>query len=356
MNNQDEEQFEKRSDYRQREDRPHRHRGWKIFGWLVLIVAVIAGIYAFLAWHNVKVTTNQMFNSSGATRQRDAQKVLDQRRPVSILLLGTDTGALGRSYKGRTDTVMVMTINPQKQQTTIVSIPRDMKVNLPGYPEDSPAKINAAYTFGGVKETINVVQKHFNIPIAWTTDVNGSAYGEYVLSTLFNKRINSLVYYTIGTGCGAGAVVDGKFVGELGHPEMGHIRLKRHPDDLDFKGICPFHGDCLEGLVSGPTFEARTGKKGKDVPLTDHVWDIMAYYVAQAALDTTLMFRPGQIIFGGGVVSEEFLKKVRREFKKLLNNYVDVGNVDEYITMPLAKNNGSATIGDFALALKAATE
>ena len=176
------------------------------------------------------------------------------------------------------------------------------------------------------------------------------------MSTLFNKRINSLVYYTIGTGCGAGAVIDGKFVGELGHPEMGHIRLKRHPDDLDFKGICPFHGDCLEGLVSGPTFEARTGKKGKDVPLTDHVWDIMAYYVAQAALDTTLMFRPGQIIFGGGVVSEEFLKKVRREFKKLLNNYVDVGNVDEYITMPLAKNNGSATIGDFALALKAATE
>ncbi|HJE26926.1 MAG TPA: ROK family protein, partial [Limosilactobacillus pontis] len=107
--------------------------------------------------------------------------------------------------------------------------------------------------------------------------------------------------------------------------------------------------------VSGPTFEARTGKKGQDVPLTDHVWDIMAYYVAQAALNATLMFRPGQIIFGGGVVSEEFLKKVRREFKKLLNNYVDVGNVDEYITMPLAQNNGSATIGDFALALKAAT-
>lgn len=198
-------------------------------------------------------------------------------------------------------------------------------------------------------------KKHFNVPIALTTDVNGSAYGEYVLSTLFNKRINSLVYYTIGTGVGAGCVINGHFVGELGHPEMGHIHVKRHPDDMDFKGICPFHGDCLEGLVSGPTFDARLGKKGKDVPLTDHVWDIMAYYVAQAALNATLMFRPGQIVFGGGVVSEAFLKKVRREFKKLLNGYVDVGNVDEYITMPLAQNNGSATIGDFALALKAAT-
>lgn len=203
---------------------------------------------------------------------------------------------------------------------------------------------------------VGTLKKEFDIPVAWTTDVNGSAYGEYVLSTLFNKRIRSLVYYTIGTGVGAGAVVDGHFVGELGHPEMGHVRLKRHPDDLAFKGICPFHGDCLEGLVSGPTFEARLGKKGRDVPHDDHVWDIMAYYVAQAALNATLMFRPGQLVFGGGVVSEEFLAKVRREFKKLLNDYVDVGDVDEYITMPLAKNNGSATIGDFALALKAATE
>ncbi|MBM6754043.1 MULTISPECIES: fructokinase ScrK [Lactobacillaceae] len=200
---------------------------------------------------------------------------------------------------------------------------------------------------------VGTLKKEFNLPIYWTTDVNGSAFGEYVLSTLFNQKLQSLVYYTIGTGVGAGAVIDGKFVGDMGHTEMGHIRLKRHPDDLDFKGICPFHGDCLEGLVSGPTFEARTGKKGQDVPLTDHVWDIMAYYVAQAALDTTLMFRPAKIIFGGGVVSEEFLKKVRAQFKELLNGYVEVGDLDKYIVMPLAKNNGSATVGNFALALRA---
>ena len=200
---------------------------------------------------------------------------------------------------------------------------------------------------------VGTLKKEFNLPIYWTTDVNGSAFGEYVLSTLFNQKLQSLVYYTIGTGVGAGAVIDGKFVGDMGHTEMGHIRLKRHPDDLDFKGICPFHGDCLEGLVSGPTFEARTGKKGQDVPLTDHVWDIMAYYVAQAALDTTLMFRPARSMFGGGVVSEEFLKKVRAQFKELLNGYVEVGDLDKYIVMPLAKNNGSATVGNFALALRA---
>lgn len=68
------------------------------------------------------------------------------------------------------------------------------------------------------------------------------------------------------------------------------------------------------------------------------------------------MYRPAQIVFGGGVISEDFLKKVRAEFKKLLNDYVEVGDLDQYITMPMAKNNGSATIGDFALALQAATE
>ena len=203
---------------------------------------------------------------------------------------------------------------------------------------------------------VGPIKKALNVPIAWTTDVNGSAYGEYLMATLFNRRIHSLVYFTIGTGVGGGAVIDGHFVGEQGHTEMGHIRVKRHPDDLDFKGICPFHGDCLEGLVAGPTFDARLGKPGKEVPLTDHVWDIMAYYVAQAALDTTLMYRPAQIVFGGGVISEDFLKKVRAEFKKLLNDYVEVGDLDQYITMPMAKNNGSATIGDFALALQAATE
>lgn len=216
-----------------------------------------------------------------------------------------------------------------------------------GYITDTPkAGWSNTDFLGTIKDGLN------NIPTAWTTDVNGSAYGEYVLSTLFNQKIHSLTYFTIGTGVGAGTVIDGHLIGELGHPEVGHIRLKRHPDDLNFKGICPFHHDCLEGLVSGPTFQARLGKSGKDVPMTDHVWDILAYYTAQAALDTTLMMRPAKIVFGGGVVSEAFLEKVRREFAKLMNDYVEVGDLNKYITMPLAKNNGSATVGDFALALK----
>lgn len=199
-------------------------------------------------------------------------------------------------------------------------------------------------------DLIGPLKRNFDVPIYFTTDVNGSAYGEYVTANLFNEKINSLVYYTVGTGVGGGAVLDGKILQGIGHPEMGHTFVKRHPDDLDFAGICPFHHDCLEGLVSGPTFEARLNKAGQDVPHEHHVWDIMAYYVAQAAVQQTLILRPNNIVFGGGVISEDFLVKVRQQFKNLLNDYVQVPALDKYITMPRVKNNGSATLGNFALA------
>lgn len=149
-----------------------RHVGRKIFlavlGVLVLALITFIG----LAWRNLSITTSSMYTPTGAVRKRNASKVLAQRKPVSILLLGTDTGALGRTYKGRTDTIMVMTINPQTKKTTIVSLPRDMKINIPGYSQYSPAKINAAYAFGGTKATVNTVQKYFDIPIDYYVLVN----------------------------------------------------------------------------------------------------------------------------------------------------------------------------------------
>lgn len=159
-----------------RHHRHHHHRRkrlglnilWSFIGFLVILALIFAGV----AWRNVHVATDNMYSESGAKTYRNADKVLKQGKSINILLLGTDTGALGRDYKGRTDTIMMMTLNPQKKTTTIVSLPRDMKVNLPGYAEYSPAKINAAYTYGGVKETINTVQKYFNVPIDYYVMVN----------------------------------------------------------------------------------------------------------------------------------------------------------------------------------------
>ena len=110
-------------------------------------------------------------------------------------------------------------------------------------------------------------------------DVNAAVYGEYVTSHLYNEKIVSLVYYTIGAGVGGGAVFNGKILQGIGHPEMGHTFVKRHPDNTHFVGICPYHHDCLARLVAEPTFEAPPVISGTQVSLENHVWDIMAYYV-----------------------------------------------------------------------------
>ncbi|MFV0561159.1 MAG: fructokinase ScrK [Enterococcus sp.] len=201
-------------------------------------------------------------------------------------------------------------------------------------------------------DVLGELKKHFNIPFSWTTDVNGSAYGEYVLSMLYNDKISSLVYYTVGTGIGAGAVVNGQFLGSSGHPEMGHTFVKRHHDDIEFPGVCPYHDDCLEGVARGPSIEKRKNVRGENISDDDPVWDLEAFYLAQSAVQATLIIRPDRIIFGGGVTNESLIKKIREQFLKQINGYLKFSDIDTYITQPKVTNNSSATIGNFALGLQ----
>lgn len=198
-------------------------------------------------------------------------------------------------------------------------------------------------------DLLGLIQKEFNIPFYFTTDVNSSAYGE----TLMRKGVKSLVYYTIGTGIGAGTIQNGEFVGGIGHTEAGHVYVPRHPRDYanDFYGTCPFHKGCLEGLAAGPSLEARTGIRGELIEQNSDVWDVQAYYIAQAAVQATVLYRPQVIVFGGGVMAQEhMLRRVREKFVALLNGYLPVPDVTEYIVTPAVPENGSATLGNFALA------
>ncbi len=104
----------------------------------------------------------------------------------------------------------------------------------------------------------------FDCPVAIDTDVNGAALAEWLWGA--GQGTNASLYLTVGTGIGGGAVVGGRLIHGVGHPEMGHIRMPRHPDDGDFAGICPFHGDCLEGLASGPAIKARWGASLSELP------------------------------------------------------------------------------------------
>ncbi|MGG6797812.1 UNVERIFIED_CONTAM: ROK family protein [Streptococcus canis] len=193
----------------------------------------------------------------------------------------------------------------------------------------------------------------FEIPFDVTTDVNSSAYGE----VLARPGVEHLVYYTIGTGIGAGAIQHGHFIGGLGHTEAGHTYVMPHPEDVanGFLGVCPFHKGCLEGMAAGPSLEARTGVRGERLDREADVWDIQAFYIAQAALQATMLYRPQVIVLGGGVMAQEhMLVRVHKHFETLLRDYLPVPALPDYIVTPAVADNGSATLGNFALAKLAA--
>ena len=142
-----------------------------------------------------------------------------------------------------------------------IDIHRDSKTY--GYITSTPKLAWQNYNFVGA------LKKEFDLPIAWTTDVNAACYGEYVKGR--GDGVNSVVYYTIGTGIGGGALQKGTFIEGFSHPEMGHVLVSRNPKD-DFEGSCPFHGHCLEGMAAGPAIEKRLGRKGQDLSEEDPYW------------------------------------------------------------------------------------
>lgn len=211
-----------------------------------------------------------------------------------------------------------------------------------GYITTTPKEHWKSFNFlGKIKEI-------FNIPITWTTDVNAACYGEYSLGHAVG--LSSVVYFTIGTGVGGGAIQDGHFIEGFNHPEMGHMLIRTNEKD-SFSGSCPFHENCLEGLASGSAIAKRFGKSGAKIPADNPFWSIEADYIAQCIYNTTLMFSPDKIILGGGVIKKEGLVEgINSRFHDLMNSYVNFPNSDYISTPKLGDNAG--IIGCLALAKK----
>ncbi|MCI8287578.1 MAG: ROK family protein [Lachnospiraceae bacterium] len=188
-------------------------------------------------------------------------------------------------------------------------------------------------------ENCNIVgtfRDAFGIPVGFDTDVNGAVLGEVTWGAA--KGLENAIYITIGTGVGVGVYLNGALLHGLVHPEAGHIMLSRHPED-SYEGKCPFHKNCVEGLAAGPAIEARWGKKGAELADRNEVWELEAYYIAQAIMNYILVYSPQKIILWGGVMHQEKLfAMVRKEVKRLLNSYVShemiLESIDDYIVPP----------------------
>jgi fructokinase len=191
----------------------------------------------------------------------------------------------------------------------------------------------------------------FAVRVGFDTDVNGAGIAEARWGAAAGDE--SAVYVTIGTGVGGGAIIKGVPIHGLGHPEMGHIRLARHPDDLGFPGVCPFHGDCLEGLASGPAINKRWGASLSDLAADHPAHAIIAYYIGQLANDLRAMLAPHRIILGGGVMATAgLLDRVRAAANRLGGGYF-TGDMAAIIVPP-ALGDDAGLLGALALAIDAA--
>lgn len=158
----------------------------------------------------------------------------------------------------------------------------------------------------------DALREALEVPVGFDTDVNGAALAEARLGA--GRGVEDLVYFTVGTGIGGGAITGGRLVHGLMHSEMGHLLVRRAPGELeDFAGVCPYHGDCLEGMASGPAVGARWGRPPESLPADHAAWLLEADYLAQACLAAICILSPRVIVLGGGVMQQEHLTGLVRE-------------------------------------------
>lgn len=239
------------------------------------------------------------------------------------------------------------TRQPEETFADMIAYYRNWDIQALGIGCFGPVDLNRqSRTYGYITKTpkpgwgncdiVGAFKDALGVPVGFDTDVNGAVLGEVTWGAA--KGLDSAIYITIGTGVGVGVYVNGGLLHGLVHPEGGHILLIRHPKDT-YEGKCPFHKNCVEGLAAGPSIEARWGKKAAELADRDEVWEMEAYYIAQAITDYILSYSPQKIILWGGVMHQEKLfGMVRKEVLNLLNGYVAhetiTEHIDQYIVPP----------------------
>ena len=205
-------------------------------------------------------------------------------------------------------------------------------------------------------DLISPFRKAFDLPTGFDTDVNAAALGEARWGAA--QGLNDFVYMTIGTGIGGAGVVNGGLIHGLVHPEMGHVHIPHDKERDPFLGVCPYHGDCLEGLATGPAIEARWGKRGEKLPPEHPAWQLEAHYLALGVANLIFTLSPQRIILGGGVMEQEQLfPLIRKSVLDVLSNYISakeiLENIEQYIVPP-GLGSQAGVLGAIALAQRAA--
>ncbi len=274
-----------------------------------------------------------------------------------VCAIGDETGKIFEQ-------ISIPTITPEETVPKMVEYFKKANVEALGIACFGPIDPDkSSPTYGHITSTPKLPWQNYNIvkafedalgcPAGFDTDVNGSVLGEATFGQAKGKKC--VAYATIGTGVGVGVFIEGKLLHGMLHPEAGHVLIQRRADD-GYPGRCPFHKNCLEGMAAGPAIEERWGKKAIELKDKKEVWDLEAYYIAQALTGYVLTLSPEMIILGGGVMHQEQLfPMIRNYVKEMLNGYIkteEIGNMDSYI-VPASLNDDQGIMGCLELARRA---
>jgi len=263
--------------------------------------------------------------------------------------------------------VTIPTTTPDATLELVQAFFKPYELHALGIASFGPVDLRAASsTYGYITETPKPGWKYtdlagrlhraLGVPVGFDTDVNAAALAEWRYGA--GRGLDTVVYITVGTGFGGGGVVDGRMIHGLIHPEMGHLMVRRHPDD-SYPGHCPFHRDCLEGMVCGPALIDRWGAEMSALPEDHRAWEFEAYYLAQAVCAILYILSPQRIIFGGGVMQQRHLfTRIHALVPQMLNGYLHtpeiLQNISALIVPPgLAERSGAVgalELGRLALA------
>ena len=269
--------------------------------------------------------------------------------------------AIGNEHGEIFEKISIPTTTPEETIPKLIDYFKDKDLDALGIGSFGPVDLNKdSKTYGYITTTPKLAWANYNlvgafqdalhIPVGFDTDVNGSALGEATWG--ITKGLSSSIYITVGTGFGLGVYLNGQLLHGMLHPEGGHILIQRHPEDT-YKGKCPYHTNCVEGLASGPAVEDRWGDKAINLADNDTVWKYEAYYIAQALVNIILTLSPERIVLGGGIMHQvKLFPMIRAHVKELLNGYLntkEINDMDTYI-VPCSLDDKQGIMGCLKLA------
>lgn len=271
-----------------------------------------------------------------------------------VCAIGDETGKIE-------ERISIPTKTPQETIPLLIDFYQKRGIDALGIGCFGPLELNPqSEKYGYITTTTKEAWRNFDFlgsmkralkcPAGFDTDVNGSVLGEVTFGQAKGK--SCVLYLTIGTGVGAGIYIEGKLLHGMLHPEAGHVLITKRESDT-YKGKCPYHKNCLEGLAAGPAIEGRFGKKAAELADVKEVWDLEADYIAQALTGYILTLSPEMMILGGGVMHQEQLfPLIRQKVTEYLGGYVnteELKDMDHYI-VPASLNDDQGIMGCLELA------